>query len=139
MMVLSAVRKTTLGLTCKREIGENLSGAAFCESSEEKKGSVAKLPTPFCSIQHVAILILGKLTMEYDPKISRQNLLGAHALLQAQVDPLQVRISPRSNLCRNSPAVRGARMLACASNFWVPGSPRSTSRSLRHSPPKSRL
>jgi hypothetical protein len=43
MMVLSAVRKTTLGLTCKLEIGKNLSGAVFCESSEEEKGSVAKL------------------------------------------------------------------------------------------------
>src|SRR5262249_37415973 len=90
--------KTTLGLTCKREIGENLSGAVFCESSEEKKGSVAKLRTTFCYIQHVAILILGKLTMEYDPKISRQNLLGAHALLQAQVDPLQVPNIPEVKL-----------------------------------------
>jgi hypothetical protein len=38
------------------------------------EGSVAKLRITLCYIQHIAILILGKLTMEYDPKILRQNL-----------------------------------------------------------------
>jgi len=37
------------------------------------EGSVAKLRITFCYIRHIAILILGKLTMEYDPKILRQN------------------------------------------------------------------
>lgn len=46
----------------------------FVNPPKRKKGSVAKLRTTFCHIQHIATLILGKLTMEYDPKILRQNL-----------------------------------------------------------------
>ncbi len=73
MMVLSAVRKTTLGLTCKLGIGKNLV-LFFVNPPKRKKGSVAKLRTTFCYIQHIAILILGKFNMEHAPKILRQNL-----------------------------------------------------------------
>jgi len=50
----------------------------FVNPPKRKKGSVAKLRTTFCHIQHIATLILGKLTMEYDPKILRQNPRAPH-------------------------------------------------------------
>jgi hypothetical protein len=92
MMVLSAIRKTTLGLTCKLGIGKNLV-PFFVNPPKRKTGSVAKVRTTFCYIQHVAILILGKFNMEHAPKILRQNVQPVTAALQ----PVKVRpqFSPR--------------------------------------------